>query len=980
MATHPVKFFRNAEELAEQAIASVDAWALSRLDTQMDQLRARRDQVDKERRAIRDRQRVVNLRPLDMTHTFQDRLREICALCDHLGESGVRLVSIVGRGGMGKTALVSRVLADLEQGVLPVPGGAKEVALDGILYLSARITGLGLERICADVGKMLGEPVASTLAAHWADQDIPLVAKVEYLLETMQEGLYLILLDNLEDYLTEDGDITEEGLRFFIERCLTQPSGARLVITSRKEVKIAAAALHSARCIPLREGLSEDDAIALLRDLDPQGMLGLRGALEEDLRRAARHTQGIPRALEILAGILHEDPTTSLASLLADEATLGAEIVERLVAEGYRRLGGEEQRVMEALAVFDGPVGATAIAYLLHPWFRGLNVRACLRHLIRSYFVSVNRATDEYSLHPLDRDHAYRQLPADDESDTYSRRNLELRAADFYLNIRKPESEWHSIDDLAPQLAEFEHRIRAGDYDGACWVLQPIDFEYLYLWGHFVRLGELQHKILEHLTAPSLRAYNLDGLGRTFHALGQLERATNLFHEALIIVREVGDRTRESQYLSNLGRAYHASGQFEQAIECHEQSVIIARQIGARREEGRYLCQLGFSYRYLGKLEKSIEAHHQSLTIAREIGDRVEEGRNLGNLGSAYREGAQPERAIAFYEQALSIAREMGDRWEEDTQLGRLGYIFYDLGRSDQAIAFEQEALAIAREIGDRGGEGRHIDDLGDIYHSLGQLDQVIAFREESLRIAREIGDHHLESQGLQNLGIIHRDKGRSEQALELFQEALKVARKIGDRPAEIINLRNLGLVFGDLGRIQQSISFHQEALSIAQEMGLSREEGFCLLELGKALLVADDLPAARARCLEALALDMPGTSFQAGLILGIVLLRQHDPTAQETFTDAIARCHILLGRTPDLFQPRYAMAAALVGSVVCDPRWLQESERAELLTPALSEYRRAIKTCAAPGVVHDAICTLEMIQMADVKGLEPVFELLEAA
>jgi uncharacterized membrane-anchored protein YhcB (DUF1043 family) len=94
----------------------------AQLDLDMEQLRARRDQADKARREMRERQRVVNLRPLDVTHTFKDRLREMRALCEHLADASVRLVSIVGRGGMGKTALASRVLADLERGVLPAPG------------------------------------------------------------------------------------------------------------------------------------------------------------------------------------------------------------------------------------------------------------------------------------------------------------------------------------------------------------------------------------------------------------------------------------------------------------------------------------------------------------------------------------------------------------------------------------------------------------------------------------------------------------------------------------------------------------------------------------------------------------------------------------------------------------------------------------------------------------------------------------------
>ena len=908
MAAHLVQFFKSPEELAEQVAASVAEWAQAQLDTRMDALRTRRDQADRERRQMHERQRVVNLRPLDVAH-FKDRLREIQALCDHLADASVRLVSVVGRGGMGKTALVSKVLADLERRVVVETSEVSETSevlqgIDGILYLSARSTGLGLERIYADVGRMLDEPTARKLAARWAEGDAPLAAKVEYLLEAMRDGLYLILLDNLEEELTEEGVIAEEGLRLFVERCLTMPGGARLVVTSREEVRLTAAALRGARSIPLREGLPEDEAVALLRDLDPQGRLGLRDASEDDLCRAARLTQGIPRALEILAGILHEDPTASLPKLLADEAAFGAEVVERLVAAGYRRLGDDERRVMEALAVFDRPMDETATAYLLHPWFPGLDVRVGLRRLVSGYFVSVNRVTSEYSLHPLDRDYAYCQIlgPRDEDEgpEAYNQRNVELRAADFYAGLRKPESKWKSIEDLEPQLAEFEHRVRAGDYDEACRVLDQIDSDYLSLWGHHARLVKMREKLLGRLADPDLRATNLGRLGKVCGNLGQVERAIKLYEKALAIVREIGDRWSEGIWLGCLGDDYRALGQVEKAIKLFEEALTIAREIGNRREEGIQLGRLGRTYRYLGQIEWAINFYEQGLAIAREIGNRREEGGQLGFLGSAYRDLGQVERATDYFEQALAISLEVGGRQGEGLWRGHLGRTYRDLGQVERAIKLYEEALDIALETGNRWGKGANLANLGRAYHTLGQVEQAIKFYEESLTIFREIGTRSGES--------------------------------------------------------------------------------YQLVGLGKALLAIGKLSEARRRCTEALALDVPETGYQAALALGIVLLHQRDEAARETFADAAARCQALLDKTVDLYAPRYALAAALVGSAVCDPRWAEEDERPGLLAPALEEYRRALENCAAPGVVRDALHDLEIIRAADVEGLEPAFELLESA
>jgi hypothetical protein len=352
--------------------------------------------------------KVVHLRPLDMTHGFVGREDEVDAFCRHLRDDSVRLICVVGRPGRGKTALASYVLGGLEREVPLLPDG-EELPVKGMLYLRAQDTGLGLESIYTGVRVMLEQSAANLLAARWASRQISLAVRIESLLEVTQDGLYLILLDNLEDYLGQDGAIEDEGLRLFVEHCLVQPSGLKLIATSREEIRLPPAALRNVRRISLH-GLPQDEAVALLRDLDAQGMAGLRNAPPDELRRATQLARGVPRSLEIVAGILHYDPAANLSSLLADETT-SAEVMEQLVAEGYGRLGDDERRVIEALAVYNGPVQESAIIYLLQPWYPTLDVRACLRRLARSHFVNVNRQAGTYSLHPVDCNFAYNRIP-----------------------------------------------------------------------------------------------------------------------------------------------------------------------------------------------------------------------------------------------------------------------------------------------------------------------------------------------------------------------------------------------------------------------------------------------------------------------------------------------------------------------------------------------------------------------------------------
>jgi tetratricopeptide (TPR) repeat protein len=755
---HDVRSFESPEDLCQQAVAFVESWAQSLLQADMEWLRMRRDRTDRQRQEIRERQRVINLRPLDMTHTFKNRIQETRALYEHLTDSSVRLVCVVGRGGIGKTALVCRALSELEQGILTVSGVRREFPIDGILYLSARSTGLSLERIFADVGRMLGKPAASELVTHWKDKETSLAAKVAHLMKAMQAGTYLILLDNLEDYLGEDGDITEEGLRLFVEGCLIQPGGTRLLITTRNELRVTVTGLPSMRRIAIHEGLPEDHAIALLREMDPQGMLGIRDSPEEDLRRAFELTQGVPRALEILAGILQQDPTASLHRLLEDEDFFGEQVVEQLVAEGYRRLSEDERRIMEALAVFDRPVDETAIAYLLLPWFPGMDFRAGLRHLARSYFISVNRVTGEYSLHPLDRDHAYRQIPETKEENgnsSYSRLQLELRAADFYTSFRKPKHAWLSIEDLTPQLSEFEHLVRAEEFERAYQVLAAIDRDYLFLWSHYTRLVTMRSKLLGHLDDPDKHAANCGRLGTAYRSLGDAKQALHYYAEARQICGETGDRRQEGIWLGEMGSAQRVLGQYAQAAGLYSRALEINRQEGDRHQESTQLGRLGMVSRALGKVDQAVAYCQQALDIARENRDHVSEERHLVNLGSAYRAIGGFKQAIESYERALSIARELGDPWVEGASLGNLGSAYRALGDFDRATDLYEQALAIDREIGDRRHEGVWLGCLGDVYRLRGEWVQAMKNYENGLTIAQEVGDRRGESYRLLGLGQV---------------------------------------------------------------------------------------------------------------------------------------------------------------------------------------------------------------------------------
>jgi len=123
---------------------------------------------------------------------------------------------------------------------------------------------------------------------------------------------------------------------------------------------------------------------------------------------------------------------------------------------------------MQALSVFPAPVLAVGVDFLLRPVDPTTDAAPILTRLVRRQMVRFQNA--RYYLHPLDREYARAQLAVGQPGDSltaFTLTGLQARAADYYVQIRTPRRDWHSLEDVRPQLAEFELRCDTGDYDTA---------------------------------------------------------------------------------------------------------------------------------------------------------------------------------------------------------------------------------------------------------------------------------------------------------------------------------------------------------------------------------------------------------------------------------------------------------------------------------------------------------------------------------
>jgi tetratricopeptide (TPR) repeat protein len=648
--------------------------------------------------------KFINPPPVVAPSWFQDRHVETRLIGEFLRDEALRVMTVVGRGGVGKSAIVCRLLRGLESGRLPDDGGA--LAVDGIVYLSDarslhRVT---VPELFAGLCRLLPAETAARLDGLYRNPQVRTRETMRALLAEFPQGRTVVLLDNFEDALDietgaiRDADL-DEALRAILELA---HHGIKIVITSRvAPVALGLVEPGRQRRVDLDAGLEHPYAETVLREMDTDGKVGLRDASADLLAQARERTRGYPRALEALFGILSADRDTRLPELLADTRRLLPEhVVDVLVGEAFSRLDADAQRVMQALAVYRYPVPPAAVDHLLSPYIVGIDSAPVLARLVNMQFV--RREANRYYVHQVDRDYALGRLPSGQEDDGGQASSpltlLALRrgAAEWFKQTRRPREEWKILDDLAPQLAEYELRCDAGDFDGAAAVLEEFDDDCLISWGHYGLVVTLHQRIHGRLTDKVMIDGNLDRLGTAFWRLGRYERAVQCFEAGVEIAREAHDRRNEAAWLGSLGAVKADAGEVEIATSLTEAALAINRELGNRAGTAVVLGNLANRYSDMGALDESVGLHHQALALVRALEDKHGEAHELANLSLTYQDQGRPEEALATARHAHELAVETGNRLIEIAALCNIGGFLIEMRELAAAEPPLQRALELA--------------------------------------------------------------------------------------------------------------------------------------------------------------------------------------------------------------------------------------------------------------------------------------------
>jgi tetratricopeptide (TPR) repeat protein len=737
----------------------------------------------------------LNITPPAVNY-WQGREADLAIVNGWLDDENNKLGVIVAIAGMGKSTLAAKVFNDRTDFV-------DKLWLD----LGQRpLFSIVAQGILTQLGKLSPDQL----------KEIEETRLTEVLIHCLQQQRFLLVLDNLESVLQD------EGYQNFLQHWLGKCHQTEILVTTQVVPNL----VQNKPTELALEGLSATEGRQLLQDLDI-------GGTEAELEAFVVKVNGHPLTLGLVAGFLNDE--IGIGATIGDLTSLGIADVRELMG---RLQGSHREELVQLVAVLDASFNRLSeklqrvlLSLVVLRWgFDALTATAIsgetvtekeLRELgKRGFLASETRGI-------------YTFLPLILEYLKYRVENLRgghQKAIEFYQNRFKSRDQWRTVEDVREYLEVFYHCCELGEYKAAFDVIYDGSnsdncvAKFLELRGNNQLRAELYQELVEHLTDKQDWRYtaSLTSLGNAYYFLGRYEEALSYYQQSLEIEREIEDRQGEAISLNNLGIAYNSLGRYEEAISYYQQSLEIYREIGNRRGIADSLNGLGAAYYFLVRYQEAISYYQQSLEIQREIGNRRGVAASLNNLGRAYNSLVRYEEALSYYQQSLEIYREIGDRRGVAASLNGLGNVYNSLGRYEDAISYHQQSLEIQREIGNRRGVANSLYNLGNDYDFLGRYEDAISYYQQSLDIDQEIGDRRGVANSLNNLGNDYDSLGRYEEAISYYQQSLEIRREIGDRRKEADSLLILGNLYQKIGGIKEGFAASQQAQLIYQELDLS--------------------------------------------------------------------------------------------------------------------------------------------------------------
>jgi predicted ATPase/class 3 adenylate cyclase len=701
-------------------------------------------------RTLEDHPNNLPLQPTPLV----GRESEVEEVCGRLRGEEVRLLTLTGPGGTGKTRLALQVGADL---VEEFEGGVFFVSLatvtDPELVPSTIAGSLGLR-------ESVERSLEGSLAAY------------------LRQKRLLLILDNFEQVL-EGTPVVGTLLGNCPELKVLATSRIPLRLYGEQEYPVPPLELPDLVRLPPPERLTQYEAVRLFveraKAVKPDFEVANDNA--PAVAGICVHLDGLPLAIELAAARTKLLPPQALLSRLGNRLKLLKGGARNLPARqrtlratmdwSYALLGKGEQTLFGRLSVFSGGFTLESIEEVCDPEGE-LGALEVVGSLLEKSLLRREEADGKSRFAMLEtiQEYARDKLEVSGEAEETRRRHAEFFVAlaeEARPKLRaEPQVEW------LQRLEQENGNLRAA----LSWALSTDDIAtaaglswalYMFWWirNHqpegqrwteplFLRRSELP---------PWLRIRTIIVFAAMVYGQGDVEFIEPLCVELMELSQEVGgDAQADANAPMGLGLVATHRGDFEAAREHLEEALPLLREAGEDGLAAQTHIFFGTVLLLEDDREEARLRFEEGLTLGRSIGDRLSICIALFSLAQLALAGGDYDRAFRWFAEGIVPSEELGDRGNIAHILEALGIVAGARGKSLKAARLLGASEALVSAIGLRG-------------HPYYRPDRVL-YKRVKAKVRSELGEAAFEAA---------LDEGRTMPAEQAVEYALEEPTRSGE-------------------------------------------------------------------------------------------------------------------------------------------------------------------------------------------------------
>jgi predicted ATPase len=669
------------------------------------------------------------------------RETEMQALQALIEDAGVRVITLTGTGGSGKTRL-SQELAHLRAGFF-----------DEVWFVElASIT--DAELVIPTIAQTLDLREAGKRTAE------------EHLLDYFTDKSVLLILDNFEQVASAAS---------IVARLLDKTRRLKVLITSRMPLRIRGEREFAVPPLEIPrfqdtaslDYLTECAAVKLfiqcVRGILPDFRIDEKSA--PLMAKICTRLEGLPLAIELAAGRIRTIPLTAMVDRLehllpllskgARDLPARQQTMRSTIAWSYDLLNTPAKTLFTRLSVFSGGWTAEAAeSVCAFDKKSGDEVLDTLESLIEINLVrSKIGIPGELRFEMLE---TIREYAAEILGESGERNDIGERHAVYYLRLTEIAEPYFRSNEREQWLSNIE---------------QEID-----------NIRMVMSRSADRIISPAYGIRIVGLLGWFFHLRGHLREGRSWARAMLSLTEAAGRTLLRAKALFPAGGLAWSQSDYAEAIEYLEESASIFRELGDSFWQVQAQILLAGSLAGVKNYDRAYELSSECVQIARSTGDRWGEAYSLYWLGDiVFLKTADAGAARTLLDESAHIYSELRDNWGVAEAKGHLGVVATYQEDYTAAQKYLEASLLTMEQVGDRWALARGLTGLGDVFLNIRDFARASEYYKRGIYIWRELGN---------TPGIMMCLTGfaRIAEKLELFEFAARLLGKI-DQPYIILGI-----------------------------------------------------------------------------------------------------------------------------------------------------------------------------------------------